>query len=293
MRRVPVLVISGFLGSGKTTLVRQLLAEAQHGGVRVAVVSNEFGELGIDQAVLGQEGESYVEIEGGCVCCRLSDELVGTLQMLRERVDPDRVIVETSGVALPFDVQLNLWREPVSHWVGDDVAVVVVNAEQVAAGRDLDATFEHQVSSADLLLINQIDLVSEQELPRIETTLREIEPEAPLIRAVHADVDSELLFPPDPEGLRARRRLLPPAPAPHGHERFVADEISVEGGVESEALRERLRRLGALRAKGFVETAEGPRLVQGVGARIEIKEVESAPPRDLVGRVVVIHRSES
>jgi len=291
MRRVPALVISGFLGSGKTTLVRHLLAEAQHSGVRVAVVSNEFGELGIDQAVLGRKGESYVEIEGGCVCCRLSDELVETLQMLRERVDPDRVIVETSGVALPFDVQLNLWREPVSDWVGDDVAVVVVNAEQVAAGRDLDATFEHQVSSADLLLLNQIDLVSEQELPRIEATLREIEPEAPMIRAIHSEVYSELLFPPDPEGLRARRRQR--EPAPHGHERFVADEISVEGGVEPEALRERLRSLGALRAKGFVETAQGPRLVQGVGTRIELKEVESAPPRGLVGRVVVIHRCES
>jgi G3E family GTPase len=211
--------------------------------------------------------------------------------MLRERVDPDRVIVETSGVALPFDVQLNLWREPVSHWVGDDVAVVVVNAEQVATGRDLDATFEHQVSSADLLLLNQIDLVSEQELPQIEATLREIEPEAPLIRAVHAEVDPELLFPPDPGGLRARRRQQ--EPAPHGHERFVADEIAVEEGVESELLCERLRGLGALRAKGFVETAQGPRLVQGVGARIELKEVESAPPRGLVGRVVVIHRSES
>ena len=239
MRCIPALVISGFLGSGKTTLVRHLLAEAQHSGVRVAVVSNEFGELGIDQAVLGRECESYVEIEGGCVCCRLSDELVETLQMLRERVDPDRVIVETSGVALPFDVQLNLWREPVSDWVGDDVAVVVVNAEQVAAGRDLDATFEHQVSSADLLLLNQIDLVSERELPRIEATLREIEPEAPLIRAVHADVDSELLFPPDPEGLRARRRQQ--EPTAHGHERFVADEIAVERGVDSEVLRERIR----------------------------------------------------
>ena len=291
MRRIPVLVISGFLGSGKTTLVRHLLADAQHSGVRVAVVSNEFGELGIDQAVLGREGESYVEIEGGCVCCRLSDELVETLQMLRERVDPDRVIVETSGVALPFDVQLNLWREPVSHWVGDDVAVVVVNAEQVAAGRDLDATFEHQVSSADLLLLNQIDLVSEQELPRIEATLREIEPEAPMIRAVHAGVDSEPLFPPDPEGPRARRRQQ--EPTAHGHERFVADEIAVERGVEPEVLRERLRGLGALRAKGFVETAQGPRLVQGVGARIELEEVEIAPPRGLVGRVVVIHRSES
>jgi G3E family GTPase len=290
-RRVPALVISGFLGSGKTTLVRRLLADAQESGVRVAVVSNEFGELGIDQALLGRVGEAYVEIEGGCVCCRLSDALVETLQMLRDRVDPDRVIVETSGVALPFEVQLNFWREPVSSWVGDDVAVVLVNAEQVAGGRDLDATFTQQVSSADLLLLNQIDRVAEAALPRIEAVLREIEPEAPLVRTVHADVDPELLFPPDPEGVRARRRTQ--RPPPHGHDRFVAEEIAVEEGVEPERLCERLRKLGALRTKGFVETVRGLRLVQGVGSRIELKEVETAPPRDLVGRVVVIHRSEA
>src|SRR5919108_5791613 len=99
-KRIPVLVISGFLGSGKTTLVSYLLKEAQAKGMRIAIVSNEFGALGIDQALLAQGGAAYVELEGGCVCCQLSDELVNTLQMLWERVGPDGIIVETSGVAL-------------------------------------------------------------------------------------------------------------------------------------------------------------------------------------------------
>ena len=175
-------------------------------GVRVAVVSNEFGELGIDQALLGSGTDSYVEIEGGCVCCRLSDELVETLQLLRERARPDRVIIETSGLALPFDVQLNLWREPVASWVEDDVAVVVVNAEQLDEGRDLDETFEHQVSSADLLLLNKVDLVPEQRLEELTAALRQIEPDAPIVRCVRADIDPQALFPPDPEGVRAARR---------------------------------------------------------------------------------------
>jgi cobalamin biosynthesis protein CobW len=290
MRRVPALIVSGYLGSGKTTLVRHLLAQAQQNGVRVAVVSNEFGELGIDQALFGRPSEDYVELRGGCVCCRLSDELVDTLEMLRKRADPDRIVVETSGVALPFEVQLNFWREPVSSWIEDDVAVVVVNAEQLAAGRDLDATFEQQVSSADLLLLNQLDRVTADAVPRLEAALREIEPEAPIVHAVQARVEPALLFPPDPEGLRARRRALAAAPDPHSHEQFEVEELAVEPGVEATALIERLRSQDVLRAKGFVSTADGPRLVQGVGARIELTEVEEAPPA-LLGRVVVIRRA--
>ena len=290
-RRIPALVVSGFLGSGKTTLVRALLADAQRNGIRAAVVSNEFGELGIDQALLGKLGDGYVEIAGGCVCCRLSDELVETLQMLWERVQPDRIIVETSGVALPYDVQINFWREPVSRWVADDVAVVVVNAEQLLAGRDLDATFEQQVTSADFLLLNKIDLVPASEVPRLEAQLREIEPEAPLVHSLQGDVDPALLFPPDPDGLRARRRGAGARPPPHHHDQFVSEEIRIEAGVEPEKLAARLRAAGALRSKGFVDTADGLRLVQGVGARLEIGAVDVDPAPSLIGRVVLIRRA--
>jgi cobalamin biosynthesis protein CobW len=289
-RAIPALVVSGFLGSGKTTLVRRILADAQRSGVRVALVSNEFGELGIDQALLSPMRDDYVELRGGCVCCKLSDQLVETLQMLRERADPDRLVIETSGVALPYDTQLNFWRPPVEGWIEDDVAVVVVNAEQLAAGRDLVGTFEQQVSSADLLVLNKIDLVDEAELPRLEERLRELEPEAPILRAEHADLDPLLLFPPDPRGLRARRREAAAAPG-HVHERFLAEELEVEPRVDPAALLARLEALGALRAKGFVETADGPRVVQGVGARIELEEPARPPPPGLAGRVVVIRRA--
>ncbi len=290
MKSVPALVVSGFLGSGKTTLVRRLLEDAQANGVRVALVSNEFGELGIDQALLGRMDDDYVELRGGCVCCRLSDQLVDTLEMLRERVDPDRVVIETSGVALPYDVQLNFWRPPVSSWIADDAVVVLVNAEQLAQERELEGTFEQQVSSADLILLNKLDLVPDVELPRLEAALREIEPEAPILHSVHGNVDLRLLFPPDPAGARARRRAeAAPAP-PHHHEAFHAEEVAVERGVSEAPLLERLSGLGALRVKGFVEIDEGLRVVQGVGRRIELDEPREAPPASLVGRVVVIRR---
>lgn len=270
--------------------MRRLLTDARDSGVRVAVVSNEFGELGIDGALLNA-ADGYVELDGGCVCCRLSDELLQTLQLLRERVAPDRVIVETSGVALPFEVQLNFWREPVASWIEDDVAVVVVNAEQLAQRRDIDGTFEQQVSSADLLLLNKLDLVAPDAVPRLEGVLREIEPEAPLIRAVQAEVDPALLFPPDPRRLRERRRRRGATAAPHRHESFAAEELAVEVGVDPEVLVARLRALGPLRAKGFVECADGVRLVQAVGPRIELSEPPFDPAPELLGRLVIIRRT--
>jgi len=287
---VPALVVSGFLGSGKTTLVRRILDDAQDRGVRVALVSNEFGELGIDQALLGRMEDDYVELRGGCVCCRLSDQLVETLQMLRERANPERVVIETSGVALPYDTQLNFWREPIDGWIRDDVAVVVVNAEQLHARRDLEGTFEQQVSSADLLVLNKLDLVPDDAVPALEAALRQIEPEAPILHAVQGDVDLDLLFPPDPDGLRARRRAEGVERPPHSHEHFETEELAVDPGVGEEALLARLEGLGALRAKGFVETDRGLRVVQGVGARIELEEPPEPPPAELIGRVVVIRR---
>lgn len=287
---ISALVVSGFLGSGKTALVRHLLREAQRSGERIAVISNEFGALGIDRALLGAGEEAYVELEGGCVCCQLSDELRDTLQMLRERVNPHRVIVETSGVALPSDTQLQFWREPVCHWVDDDIAVVVVNAEQLQEGRDLCGTFEDQVTSADLLLLNKIDLVPAAALPHLEAKLYEMAPETPVLRCVHGQLPASVLFPPDLEGLRTQRRQAGGAPHPHHHEAFMAQELPMPDGIAPHVLIEHLQQLGMLRAKGFVRTTQGVKLVQGVGRRIDLTDPPVLPSDTLIGRVVVIHR---
>jgi len=285
--RIPALVVSGFLGAGKTTLVRALLDDARREGLVTAVVSNEFGELGIDGALLGDLGDGYVELEGGCVCCRLSDDLVHTLQRLWEEVRPDRVIVETSGLALPYEVQINFWREPVSSWAEDALAAVVVDAEQLCDAAELDATFRQQISSADLLLLSKVDRVDPADIPRLEARLREIEPDAPLVHTVRGDVPSALLFPPRAD----RVRSLAAAPDDHEHETFASEIRAIAPGVDESGLKRELLAAAALRIKGFVETDRGLRLVQGVGPRIELVDPGIAPPRELVGKLVLIRRA--
>ena len=288
--RIPALVVSGFLGSGKTTLVRHLLESAQRDGVRLAIISNEIGELGIDRALLGGGGEAFIELEGGCVCCELSDDLVETMQRLYEEVRPDRIVIETSGAALPFDTQLNFWREPVSAWVGDDMAVVVVNAEQLRDERDLEGTFEDQVHSADLLVLNKIDLIEDQKIEEIEARLEAIEDEAPVVRAVQGRVETGLLFPPD-AGVADRSGAVPEHPD-HHHEHFATEVWTVPDATSRAALEhELLGNEGLLRAKGFVQLDGALHLVQLVGRRLEIEPSELDPPDGALGKLVLISRS--
>ena len=288
---IPALVVSGFLGAGKTTLVRHLLQEAQAQGVRLAVVSNEFGALGIDQALLGARvGSHYVELEGGCVCCKLSDEFVTTLQRIWEEVRPDRIVVETSGVALPFNTLLNFWREPVVAWVGACVSVVVVNAEQVAEGRDLEGTFEQQASSADLLILNKIDLINADQRDSVQAQVQRLAEGTPMIQAVNANVSTLTLFPPDPEHHSHQVRNQSKDES-HTHEAFETEECVVERGIKPDALITQIQSYHALRAKGFAQTADGLRLVQGVGPRVELIDPAMRPPDHLIGRIVLIRKS--
>lgn len=288
---VPILIVSGFLGAGKTSLVCWLLSAAKRRGKRVAVISNEFNALGIDQALLGAGGEAFAQLDGGCVCCQLSNELVDTLELLRRKVDPDEIIIETSGVALPGDVQVHLWREPVKAWMADDLAVVVVNAAQVLEQRDLAGTFEFQITSADLLVLNQCDLVPDSALPVIEGRLREIEPDAPMVHSTHGQADPVVFFPPSADQLRRQRRSAGGESLPHSHERFTSEVVQVGSNVDEKSLLQRFQSLGALRAKGFVQTTAGLRLLQSVGRRVQLESVVTAPA-ELLGKIVVVRRAQ-
>ena len=304
MKRVQVLLVGGFLGSGKTTHVRHLLNSAIASGQKLAVISNEFGELGIDEALLESESQGFVELAGGCVCCKLSDELSETLQDIYERVQPDCIAIETSGVALPSDAQLTLFREPVCEWISDEAVVVVVNADQLkdrlasAQAQDIDdpygsgedLTFEFQVSAADLLLLNKVDLLEEDSAP-LHALLQEMNPGVPIFETVQGQIAPELLFPPDAHRLRQTRKATKPVhDHDHDHAHFVSQVHDIPENLTLAAAKHWVTERQGLRTKGFVQTTDkGWHVIQGVGRRMEVTHTDTTPPPEVQNKLVVIN----
>src|SRR5229473_1700482 len=183
MKKIPATIVTGFLGAGKTSLVRHLIAQAD--GRRLAFVINEFGELGIDRELLlgcgiaSCRAEDVVELANGCICCTVADDFLPTLQGLLDRAEPpDHIVIETSGLALPQPlVQAFNWPEVRSR-VSVDGVIVVIDAAAVAAGRyaddpaaqraadqalghdnPLEEVFGDQLACADLVILNKSDLL--------------------------------------------------------------------------------------------------------------------------------------
>lgn len=284
---IPALIVSGYLGSGKTTLVSHLLADAQEHGIRLAIISNEFGDTGIDKALLDAGADGLVELDGGCVCCRLSDALGETLRMILEDVQPDRLILETSGVALPGDVLVQFWRPPVDALVSEERVIILVDGHHFASGAELEETFLQQLETADIVLLNKCDLLEPEQITHCSERLHSLTGGRPVLPCTRSRVAAEDVFPLSAAPRRERHKQ---AGRPHSHERFGTEEFTFDGEVDPAELEAWLRREAPIRAKGFVRTADGVRLVQGVRDQIEIVTPPITPPDELLGRVVVIRK---
>ncbi len=314
MSRIPVTVVTGFLGSGKTTLLRHLVAHA--GGRRLALVVNEFGEVGVDGALLRACGlpgcgeEDVVELANGCICCTVADDFLPTMRRLLERLrPPEHILVETSGLALPQPlVQAFAWPEVRTRATVDGV-VAVVDARAVADGlfapdpealarqRAADPALDHdtplaelfaeQLGCADLVVLNKADLLDEAAMARVEgEVMRHLRPGVRTVRARFGRVPAEVLL-----GLGAAAeadadgRGGHPHDDDHDHDAFTSLFVPLPPVADPAALAAAVRDLArahpVYRVKGFVAVAgrPAPLLVQAVGDRVGHWFVREAPER--------------
>jgi G3E family GTPase len=217
---VPAILIGGYLGAGKTTLVNHLLRHA--GGRRLAVLVNDFGEVSIDADLIVGAADGVLSLAGGCVCCSFGSDLVGTLaEVLRRDPRPDAVLIETSGVGIPSAVARAARLVP---GLRLEAKVVVADAPTVqarAADRYVGDTVRQQLDDADLLLLNQTDRVDSATLARLQAWWMAGHPQTPLWPTVRAQVPAEVVL-----GFQARHAEEPadtaPAEEPLGAERAGA-----------------------------------------------------------------------
>ena len=187
-QNVPVTILTGFLGSGKTTLLNRILSE-EH-GKRIAVIENEYGEVGIDQALVIDADEEIFEMSNGCICCTVRGDLIRVLGNLMKRRDKfDYVLVETTGLADPGPVaQTFFMDDEIRAEFSLDGIVTLVDAAHIEQqlGRSDEST--EQVAFADVLVLNKTDLVDDEALDKLEARLREMNRMAQVVRSERADV---------------------------------------------------------------------------------------------------------
>ncbi|RVT91281.1 cobalamin biosynthesis protein CobW [Sphingomonas crocodyli] len=305
MSKIPATVITGFLGAGKTTLIRHLLQNAK--GRRLALVINEFGDVGVDgELVKGCNDEAcpeddIVELANGCICCTVADDFLPTMMKLLDRPNPpEHIIIETSGLALPKPlVKAFQWPDIRTRATVDGV-VALIDADAVAAGRfatdeaalaaaraadptldhdsPLEELFEEQLACADMVVLNKTDLVSADALAGVEQQVgAETRPGVKIVRADHGAVDIAALLgitAAAEDDLDSRKSHIDDGEE-HDHDDF--DSFVQTGGEVTDldallgTMADVIAKHDVLRIKGMVAVAGKPSrlIIQAVGPRIQ------------------------
>ena len=317
LAKVPVTVITGFLGSGKTTLIRHLMQNPQ--GKRLAVLVNEFGDVGVDGDILKSCAdascpvENIVELANGCICCTVADEFIPTIEaLLALPTRPDHILIETSGLALPKPLLKAFDWPDIRSRITVDGVIAVADAEAVAAGRfapdaakmaatdhetPLSEVFEDQIACADIVLMSKADLVSAAVMAQARAVVEAETPRRlPILEMTEGRIDPRLIL-----GLcaaaeddLAARPSHHDGDAEHDHEDFNSVVIELPEQADVAALTARVvalaREHAILRVKGYIAVPGKPMrlLLQAVGERVRTQFDRPWGPEPRRSRLVVI-----
>ena len=325
LSKLPVTVITGFLGAGKTTVIRHLLENPE--GKRLAVVVNEFGDVGVDGEILkgcadeSCPAENILELANGCICCTVADDFIPTIELLMAlEPRPDHILIETSGLALPKPLLKAFDWPDIRSRITVDGVIALADAEAVAAGRfapnvdaveaqraaddsldhetPLSEVFEDQISCADIVLLTKTDLAGADGIAKTRAVIEAEAPrKLPIIEIAEGAIDPRVIL-----GLGSAaeddldaRPSHHDTPHDHDHDDFESIVIDVPEQTDPVELATRIERLAnelnILRVKGYAAVSGKPMrlLVQAVGARVRHQYDRLWNPEEArQGRLVVI-----
>ena len=323
LEKVPVTIVTGFLGAGKTTLIRHLLQNPQER--RLAVVVNEFGDVGVDGDILKScaddncPADAIVELTNGCLCCTVADDFIPTIEALLARPrPPEHILIETSGLALPKPLLKAFDWPDLKARITVDGVIAVADAEAVAAGRfapdpaavtalaaaenldhdtPLGEVFEDQVACADIVILNKADLIDAAAMAGVRTViLAEAPRKVPLIEAREGVVDVRVLLGLDAaaENDLANRPSHHEEHGEHDHDDFETFIVDLPEAASPDDVTSRIAAIardhGVLRAKGHIAVQAKPMrlLVQGVGERVRAQYDRPWGQEPRASRLVII-----
>jgi len=322
LEKIPVTILTGFLGAGKTTLIRNLILKNK--SKKLAVIINEFGDLGVDGEIVKQcsdetcPEENILELANGCICCTVADDFIPTMKSLLEgQYLPEHILIETSGLALPKPLLKAFeWPEIRSRLTVDSV-LAVVDAEAVVNGifapqmsteleekqnqtyveheTPLSEVFEDQINCSDVVLLTKPDLVKNISDAR-NIIIKEMERNVPILEVQNGDIGADVIL-----GVNAaaetdldNRRSHHDGFDDHEHDDFDTFSITVPKILDVEkfkiVLETLIRKNDILRIKGFLRVESKPLnlLVQGVGKRLSVNFTDTKIPVENTGNLVFI-----